>query len=242
MKNSVGQERVLYALLAGAGLRAGEALGLELQHISEDFRTIFVRQSVWDGMKQDPKTRSAVRDVDLCSTLAEMLRQFVGERRTGLLFANGKGRPLAQSNVLRRSLHPLLKELETGKAGFHSFRRFRTTHLRKNRVPEDLLRFWIGHADRTITDTYRKVQEDIAFRQEVAEKAGLGFVLENPIVRSVRKKEPLLKLRLLLNLNKWEGLKWCAQGDDFRTFLADFVAALPQIDSPGVNLPSLHHL
>jgi integrase len=38
VEKSVGQERVLYALLAGAGLRVGEALGLEFQHISEDFR------------------------------------------------------------------------------------------------------------------------------------------------------------------------------------------------------------
>src|SRR5260370_40926064 len=136
----------------------GEALGLELQHIPDDFRTIYVRQSVWEGMKQDPKTQAAIRDVDVCSALAEMLRQFIGERRTGFLFVNRSGRALAQSNVLRRSLHPLLKELKTEKAGFHSFRRFRTTHLRKNRVPEDLLRFWIGHADKTITETYCKVQ------------------------------------------------------------------------------------
>jgi integrase len=189
VKNAVGQERMLYALLAGAGLRVGEALGLELQHISGDFRTVYVRQSVWEGMKQDPKTQAAIRDIDLCSSLAEMLQQFIGERRTGFLFVNRSGRALAQSNVLRRSLHPLLKELKTEKAGFHSFRRFRTTHLRKNRVPEDLLRFWIGHADKTITDTYCKVQEDTAFRLEVADKVGLGFVLENPIVRNVRRKE-----------------------------------------------------
>jgi hypothetical protein len=31
--------------------------------------------------------------------------------------------------------------------------------------------------------------------------------------------------------------RWCARGDDFRTFLADFVAALPQIELPsGLNL------
>jgi integrase len=189
VNTATGQERVLYALLAGSGLRIGEALGLELQHISTDFRTISVRQSVWEGMKQAPKTLAAVRDVDLCSNLSEMLRQFVGERKTGLLFVNRSGRPLAQSNVLRRSLHPLLQEVGTEKVGFHSFRRFRTTHLRKNRVPEDLLRFWIGHADKTITDKYCKVQEDTAFRNEVAEKVGLGFVLESPIVRSVRRKE-----------------------------------------------------
>ncbi len=28
----------------------------------------------------------------------------------------------------------------------------------------------------------------------------------------------------------WE--KWCAQGDDFRTFLGEFVASLPQVEFP----------
>jgi integrase len=194
VKISAGQERVLYALLAGSGLRIGEALGLEIQHLSDDFRTIFVRQSVWEGMKQDPKTVAAIRDVDLCPALADMLRQFVGDRRTGLLFTNRSGRPLAQSNVLRRDLHPLLEALKTEKAGFHSFRRFRATHLRKNRAPEDLLRFWLGHANKTITDEYSKVKEDVAFRNEVASQVGLGFVLESPIVRNVRRKEEAVEV------------------------------------------------
>ena len=34
-----------------------------------------------------------------------------------------------------------------------------------------------------------QIEEDIVFRQEVAEKVGLGFVLENPIVRNVHRKE-----------------------------------------------------
>src|SRR6516165_4410400 len=43
-----GRYKVLFALLAGTGLRIGEALGLELsKHLSGDFSTIYVRQSVW---------------------------------------------------------------------------------------------------------------------------------------------------------------------------------------------------
>jgi type I restriction enzyme M protein len=42
------------------------------------------------------------------------------------------------------------------KAGFHAFRRYRVTHLRKNRGPEDLLRLWIGHADRASRTAIRK--------------------------------------------------------------------------------------
>jgi hypothetical protein len=34
-----------------------------------------------------------------------------------------------------------------------------------------------------------------------------------------------------------EGLEWCAQGDDFRTFLGDFVATFPQTELyPGLSL------
>jgi hypothetical protein len=61
------------------------------------------------------------------------------------------------------------------KCGFHAFRRYRVTHLRKQRVPEDLLRFWVGHADQSVTDGYSKVKEDVEFRRFTAEQAGLGF-------------------------------------------------------------------
>jgi hypothetical protein len=39
------------------------------------------------------------------------------------------------------------------------------------------------------------------------------------------------------------GEKWCAQGDDLRTFLTEFVAALPQIELPhGLNLSNVPEL
>jgi hypothetical protein len=57
------------------------------------------------------------------------------------------GKPLLQRNILRDGLNPILKKLklkQDGKA-FHSFRRFRVMHLRKNHMPWDLEKFWIGH-------------------------------------------------------------------------------------------------
>jgi hypothetical protein len=93
--------------------------------------------------------------------------------------AGPAGSSLAQSNVLRRNLHPILAGMGLEKAGFHSFRRFRVTHLRKQGTPEDLLRFWIGHGDRTVTDRYAKLRQDVQFRKAVAEQVGIGF---DPIV------------------------------------------------------------
>jgi integrase len=96
--------------------------------------------------------------------------------------------PLHQSNLLRRSLHPILKTIGVEKTGFHAFRRFRTTWLRKQHVPEDIIRFWLGHASSEVTDRYSKLSEDVEFRRSVAASAGLGFEFpEDPIVCSVRR-------------------------------------------------------
>jgi len=70
-----GRYRVLYALLAGCGpLRAGEALGLEIdKHISEDCRTLYIRQKAKRGKIQAyMKTPNGERDVDLCTSLARI--------------------------------------------------------------------------------------------------------------------------------------------------------------------------
>jgi hypothetical protein len=50
-------------------------------------------------------------------------------------------------------------------------------------VPEDILRFWIGHANTSTTDGYSKLKTNLAFRKKWAVRAGLGFAIpvENPV-------------------------------------------------------------
>jgi integrase len=163
--------RVLFALLAGTGLRAGEVIGLKVEDISPDGRVISIRRAIWCGKEQSPKTENAIREVDVPAGLAEMLRNHVAGR-AGYVFTTRLGRPLSQRNLLR-VLHAV-----AGKGGFHAFRRFRASVLRKTRVPEDLVRFWLGHAGRSVTDDYaRQLREDLPFRQEWAERVGTGFEL-----------------------------------------------------------------
>jgi len=179
-----GPYKVLFALLAGTGLRIGEALGLKLdEHLSDDFSTIRVRQSVWRGSVQTPKTDNAVREIDLPTSRAAFLKANIGDRTLGFLSQSESGRPLLQRNILRDGLGKIRRDLklERGKA-FHAFRRFRTAHLRKNRVPWDLQKLWLGHANRDVTDRYaEQLKEDVEW-QEVADNTGLGFKL--PTVQS----------------------------------------------------------
>jgi integrase len=168
-----GQYQVLYALLAGTGLRIEEAFALQAEDIEGS--VIRVRHSMWNGKPYSPKTAAGVREVDITNSLAELLHDHLNSRRTGFVFRTAAGTPMARSNVLRRSLHKILEGMGREKCGFHAFRRYRVTHLRKQRVPEDLLRFWIGHADGSVTDGYSKVKEDVEFRRFTSEQAGLGF-------------------------------------------------------------------
>jgi integrase len=158
--------RFLFALLAGTGLRIGEALGLKTSDL--DCCILHMRRSVWHGKEQEPKTSNAIRTIDIPKVLARILRAYVAGS-SGYLFATANGRPLLARNVLR-VMH------DTGKrVGFHAFRRYRAAVLRKRQVPEDLIALWLGHSP-TLTDRYAtQLREDEQYRSEWSERTGLGF-------------------------------------------------------------------
>lgn len=163
--------RILIALLAGTGLRIGEALGLRVEDLTDDCTVLHIRRSIWECQEQLPKTANALRVVDVHETLAKQLREY-SAGKSGLLFSTKDGKPLSQRNVLRALLNA------GGTCGFHGFRRFRAETLRRERVPEDLIKLWLGHADKSITDTYASgLREDITWRQQWVQRTGLGFNL-----------------------------------------------------------------
>lgn len=173
------EHRMLYASLAGTGMRVGEAFALQIEDLEGS--VIHVRHNLWNGRLGPPKTDAGLRDIDMPASLAVALTKHVSGRSSGYVFQNELGGALNQSNVLGRSLHPILKALGLSARGFHGFRRFRVTQLRKQRVPEDLLMFWIGHEPRSVTDGYSMLKDDTEYRQLVAEKAGLGFAFESEL-------------------------------------------------------------
>ena len=205
LKEASGQYRVLYALLAGCGpMRAGEsARPRNRQDISSDCRTLYIRQKAKRGILQPyTKTRSGTelkvdgecigRDVDLCSSLARILKEFIGTRTSGLLFSMPSGTQVLQRSVLKTSLPPILKKLEHEKGGFNIFRRFRITAVQTAECPKPLQHFWSGHAQTHVSERYTKLLKNRDFRLEWAEKIGMGFELP---ARSVAPRAPLIMFR-----------------------------------------------
>ena len=134
---------IFFALCASAGLRFGEALGIDIKNISSDCSTIAIRQKAWRRQIHNfLKTKNGKREIDLHPKVSAMLKMFIGNRKSGLLFASRNGTPLQQSNILRRTLHPILVKIGQPNCGVHAFRRFRNTYL-KNRTscPEGVRQF-----------------------------------------------------------------------------------------------------
>ena len=165
-----GVYKPLYATLAGTGLRIGECLSLQAGTDDgkgtfwvPEQRTIVVRGQLQNGHFVAPKTPAGYRTVDLSDNLNDILRNVV--RPAGYLF------DVAESTAYEAAA-------KDGIPAFHSLRRFRVTRLREVGTPEDILKYWIGHGSKDISDRYSKLAQNETLRKEWAERAGLGFTVD----------------------------------------------------------------
>lgn len=170
VSRALGQDKALYALLAGTGLRIGECLALMASDWDRQNMTISVTKTVVNGRTQDStKTLAGTRIVDLTPELNTFLTQHISHT-DGLLFRSANG------GVVRvMSAYSNLEKV--GIPGFHSLRRFRETYLETVGVPRMLMKFWTGHAASDISERYIKFGPDVQARKQWAVKAGLGFTL-----------------------------------------------------------------
>jgi integrase len=163
LQTTSGEVGVLVALLAGTGLRVGEALALKASDWDRDAGTLRIHSTMVKGQVQpDPKTKAGNRVVDLDPSLNRFLSALLPTE--GRLFSSPE-----------RTLHFRLAKL--GIHGFHSLRRFRITYLQGTAIPPTLVKFWAGHAAGDITERYTKFGAQIQERKVWSEKAGLGFTL-----------------------------------------------------------------
>ena len=172
-----GQNRVLFALLAGTGMRISEAAGLRVDDLDLANCVIYVRRGIVEGVEQSTKTENGERIIDIDPKLAELLHHHLADRKSGRVFQASNGAPIHAGNLRRRVLHPLLAKLRIPRGGFHAYRHARVTILRKNGTPPELQTQWIGHSSLRVTDGYSHTDQEVEYRQRNARKAGLGFVI-----------------------------------------------------------------
>lgn len=180
--NAKGRYQMGSALLAGSNVRISELLVLRIErHLSDDRSTIFIcQQYSKKGNKIKPtlKTDAAYRDIDLHPALANMLSDYIGDRKEGFLFQTRNGEMLSPESFFRNGLATIFKRMGRTHVRFNAFRRFRESVLLKSECRQILIDYWMGHENPDMSARYgRQLVEDVKYRKEWAEKVGLGFEL-----------------------------------------------------------------
>jgi len=184
-----GALKTFYWLAAETGMRAGELCGLRIEDMDLKNCTVNVKQTVWRGKVQTPKTVNAIRQFAISPKLAIHLRSFLTTWRPNLLdlvFATRNGTPWDQNLIVKRKLHPLLSSLGIERCGLHAFRHTNGSLMDRLNAPMKVRQERLGHApgsDITLTVYTHTVGED---DRVLAEK--LGEIL-CPNVPNLAKRE-----------------------------------------------------
>jgi len=104
--------------------------------------------------KAGPPAESGCRDVDIHPDAAVILRNFIGDRKSGFLFQTSNGTMFAPGCIARDSLDPILQEMGRAQMGtrFNIFRRFREAVLQRSDARHLLIDFWMGHSNAIVAD------------------------------------------------------------------------------------------
>jgi site-specific recombinase XerC len=86
------RDRALFTLMLTAGLRLGSAIGLDIQDLDLERRMVRLRK-----MKGDREGRAFVPEAT-----ARMLRDYIGERRSGAVFLSWTGKRISHRHSQRR--------------------------------------------------------------------------------------------------------------------------------------------
>ena len=147
---------VLVAVLTG--LRRGELFALRWGAVDFDRKVIQVRESVFEGHFNAPKSRSSVRTIPMGEALKEIFLHLGGKNAAAdaLVFASRKGTPLRPENVLKRVIHPACERIELPKVGWHDLRHTSATLLHIHE-PVRVAQAILGHSDLQTTLGYTHV-------------------------------------------------------------------------------------
>lgn len=155
-------------------MRAGELCALRVSDFHWERGLVSVRQSVWRGQFQSPKSENAVRcfalSPRLLAHIVDYLKRWTPNER-GSLFATRNGTPWDANLLVKRKLYPLLDSLGIGRGGLHAFRHTNSTLMDRLGVPLKVRQQRLGHSEASLTlDVYTHVASEDDAR--IAERLG----------------------------------------------------------------------
>jgi integrase len=168
--NTPGHYQVAFLTDVLTGMRAGELWGLHWTEVDWEARQIFVRQALWRGQFQDPKSSYSVRKIDIPDLLLHELRRWKSvSPESPLVFPSPEGKPSCHNNVVKRFFNPALEKAKLRHVSFHSLRHTNASMRIAAGQNIKYIQTQLGHASIKMTlDIYGHLFNDANFsRQQV---------------------------------------------------------------------------
>ncbi len=155
---------LLFLLSLGTGLRQGELLGLDWEHIDLNKKEIKIEKSVKEvyiydtpeekhieTIIQTPKTQNSFRTIPIPNPLIDKLKEV--ENKKGYLFLDNEGHLLKGKNVSTKWTK-ILKQCDIPHKKFHSIRHTYGSMLLQKGVDIETVAELMGHTAISITQIY----------------------------------------------------------------------------------------
>jgi len=124
LENLPEPSRTVGNVIAMTGMRIGEALALRWRDIDFENKSISIRQSVYEGHFDEPKTRSSKRRIPVGEVVIGLLANLhrADLEPDDLIFSARNGSPISRRNLLNRQLKPVCETLGLKGVSWHWFR------------------------------------------------------------------------------------------------------------------------
>jgi integrase len=171
------RERLIAKLAILAGLRPGEIFGMKWEHITGTHADI--RQRVYRGHIDSPKTRHSTRKAALPAGVLEEIESWRGlsrdTRADAWVFPSEKDTPLSRDNVWRRRIGPKLEGVGLGWVDFHVMRRTHATLMNEIHDDPKMVADQLGHTVDVNQNVYTRAS--VARRKEAVDKLESTMVM-----------------------------------------------------------------
>ena len=168
------KSKTLFMTAIGTGARQGEILGLKWDDMDWIAGQVHVNRTFNHGKFYEPKSKTSRRKIDLAPQLIAQLKEWqlaCPPNKLDLIFPNGDGNPINDSNLRSRIFDPALKKAKIPKIRFHDLRHCYASLLIDQGESPKYIQNQMGHSSINVTfDIYGHLMKDS--NQEAATRLG----------------------------------------------------------------------
>jgi integrase len=146
--------------------------------VDADRGCLTVRQAVYEGRFDTPKTQAGLRQIPLSQAALQLVTDWRERSKHGapdaLVFSTSSGKPISPNDVARQQIFPACQKLGLDRATWLTFRRTYSSWAHEEGVPGKVVAQLMGHAKvDTTLNVYTQVVEGAL--RTAADKIGSGL-------------------------------------------------------------------